>query len=134
MHDGMNLVAKEYVAAQDPLDPGVLILSEFAGSAKQLDAALLINPHDVDAIVRSIRRALDMPREERLERWASMMAVIEASSVQTWYSQFVKALSATQLQTVRVFPETIVRSPAMVPNGAGSSAAAAAGRLSERAL
>ena len=57
LHDGMNLVAKEYVAAQNPLDPGVLVLSSFAGAAKELDAALLVNPHDIDAVARQIAKA-----------------------------------------------------------------------------
>src|SRR5262249_17916721 len=67
--DGMNLVAKEYVAAQDPTDPGVLVLSQFAGAAKQLQAALLVNPHDIEAMARSIKAALAMPLDERLSRW-----------------------------------------------------------------
>ncbi len=114
MHDGMNLVAKEYVAAQDPANPGVLVLSEFAGSAQQLAAALMVNPHDVDAIGRSIRRALGMTLEERKERWTAMMAVIEASGVQTWYAQFVEALSETAPQRERIRPVLRMRSPPMV--------------------
>src|ERR1700728_2549551 len=60
LHDGMNLVAKEYVAAQNPFDPGVLVLSSFAGAAKELDAALLVNPHDIDDMARQIATALAM--------------------------------------------------------------------------
>ena len=73
LHDGMNLVAKEYVAAQNPFDPGVLVLSSFAGAAKELDAALLINPHDIDGMARQIAVALKMSVEERRERWQSMV-------------------------------------------------------------
>ena len=69
LHDGMNLVAKEYVAAQNPFDPGVLVLSSFAGAAKELDAALLVNPHDIDGMARQIANALAMSLEERRERW-----------------------------------------------------------------
>ena len=69
LHDGMNLVAKEYVAAQNPFDPGVLVLSAFAGAAKELDAALLVNPHDIDGMARQIATALAMSLEERRERW-----------------------------------------------------------------
>ena len=58
LHDGMNLVAKEYVAAQNPADPGVLVLSEFAGAARELDAAVLVNPHDIDGMAQAIGRAL----------------------------------------------------------------------------
>ena len=68
----MNLVAKEFVAAQDPEDPGVLVLSEFAGAAEQLQAALLVNPHDIGATADAIHRALSMPVEERRERWQAL--------------------------------------------------------------
>ena len=73
LYDGMNLVAKEYVAAQNPLDPGVLVLSEFAGAAKQLDAALIVNPHDVDGMARAVCQALAMSASERRERWNAMI-------------------------------------------------------------
>src|SRR3979490_86893 len=75
-HDGMNLVAKEYVAAQNPVDPGVLVLSEFAGAAKELDAALLVNPHDIDGMAQAISLALVMSREERIERWKTMIQTL----------------------------------------------------------
>jgi len=94
LHDGMNLVAKEYVAAQDPSDPGVLVLSQFAGAAKQLDAALLVNPHDVDAVARALVTALVMPLEERRSRWTAMMEELEASSLDGWFTNFVTALEA----------------------------------------
>jgi Trehalose-6-phosphate synthase len=61
----MNLVAKEFVAAQDPADPGVLVLSKFAGAAHQLDTALLVNPHDIEALAGAIGEAFSMPLEER---------------------------------------------------------------------
>ena len=92
-HDGMNLVAKEYVAAQNPFDPGVLVLSEFAGAAKQLDAALLVNPHDIDSMARAISNGLAMSSAERRERWNAMMAKLEASSLDSWFSDFVAALA-----------------------------------------
>jgi trehalose 6-phosphate synthase len=95
LHDGMNLVAKEYVAAQDPSDPGVLVLSQFAGAAKQLDAAVLVNPHDVDALARAIKAALAMPLDERRKRWSTMMAVLETSSLNHWFSSYVAALGAS---------------------------------------
>ena len=93
LHDGMNLVAKEYVAAQNPFDPGVLVLSSFAGAAKQLDAALMVNPHDIDGMARQIANALSMSLEERRERWASMVSKLRRSSVQTWFSDFLQALA-----------------------------------------
>ena len=75
LRDGMNLVAKEYLAAQDPEDPGVLVLSQFAGAAKELDGALLVNPHETDAVAAALKRALEMPLEERRERHAPMMNI-----------------------------------------------------------
>jgi trehalose 6-phosphate synthase len=94
LHDGMNLVAKEFVAAQDPLEPGVLVLSEFAGAAKELDAALLVNPHDIDGVARAIARALVMPGHERRERWNAMIKRLKANSVQIWFTDFLRALEA----------------------------------------
>ena len=73
MRDGMNLVAKEYVAAQDPADPGVLILSKFAGAAQQLSAALIVNPNDKLEVAEAIRDALHMGQRERVTRWETMI-------------------------------------------------------------
>jgi trehalose 6-phosphate synthase len=92
LRDGMNLVAKEYVAAQDPENPGALVLSQFAGAARELDAAVLVNPYDVDELARSIERALSMPLAARRERWASMMAVLRVNDIEHWYDRFVSAL------------------------------------------
>ena len=89
----MNLVAKEYVAAQNPFDPGVLVLSSFAGAAKELDAALMVNPHDIDGMARQIANALVMSLEERRERWRSMMSKLRQCSVQNWFSDFLQALA-----------------------------------------
>jgi trehalose 6-phosphate synthase len=94
-HDGMNLVAKEYVAAQNPLDPGVLVLSEFAGAAKQLDAAVLVNPHDVEGLARALMQALTMSASERRQRWTSMIARLETSALDVWFSGFISALRNT---------------------------------------
>jgi trehalose 6-phosphate synthase len=93
LHDGMNLVAKEYVAAQNPVDPGVLVLSAFAGAARELDAALLVNPHDIDGMARQIAIALAMSIEERRERWQSMVTKLRRASVQNWFSDFLHTLS-----------------------------------------
>jgi trehalose 6-phosphate synthase len=92
LHDGMNLVAKEYVAAQDPEDPGVLILSEFAGAAERMGAALLVNPHDTSGVAASIRRAIEMPREERVERWRTLDEEVRTNDVATWRRNFLDAL------------------------------------------
>jgi trehalose 6-phosphate synthase len=92
LRDGMNLVAKEYVAAQDPEDPGVLILSRFAGAAHQLKDALLVNPYSKDEISDALATALDMPRGERIRRWRAMMDNIESEDVVWWRSRFVETL------------------------------------------
>jgi trehalose 6-phosphate synthase len=92
LRDGMNLVAKEFVAAQDPADPGALVLSRFAGAAQQLDGALLVNPHDADALAEAMNRALAMPLGERRERWLSMWQAISDRSPVAWGRAFVAAL------------------------------------------
>ena len=96
LRDGMNLVAKEYVAAQDPDDPGILILSRFAGAALQLKDALLCNPYSKEDISDSIRRALAMPKEERLRRWRAMNASVEKEDVVWWRKCFVDALEGSR--------------------------------------
>ncbi|WP_374413534.1 alpha,alpha-trehalose-phosphate synthase (UDP-forming) [Novosphingobium colocasiae] len=92
LRDGMNLVAKEFVAAQDPEDPGVLILSQFAGAALQLTDALLVNPHSVEHVSEAIRRALDMPLAERQRRHAKLLASVRDFDVIHWRNAFVSAL------------------------------------------
>lgn len=92
LRDGMNLVAKEYVAAQDPENPGVLVLSMFAGAARELDAALIVNPYDIENLSRTIEQALSMPVAARRERWAAMMAVLQANDIEHWYDSFINAL------------------------------------------
>jgi trehalose 6-phosphate synthase len=94
LRDGMNLVAKEYVAAQDPTDPGVLILSRFAGAAEQLTNALLINPYSAEDIADAIDKALSMPRKERIERWKPMFDDVRARDVVWWRTRFTDALKA----------------------------------------
>jgi trehalose 6-phosphate synthase len=88
LRDGMNLVAKEFVAAQDPDDPGVLILSEFAGAARELCDALLINPYDEAGVAAAMDRALMMPLEERRERHQAMLAVMRENSLERWRDRF----------------------------------------------
>src|SRR6266567_894811 len=96
LHDGMNLVAKEYVAAQNPADPGVLVLSKFAGAANELDTALLVNPHDIDAMAQTIATAISMPLTERRMRWEAMMTKLCAGTIQQWFTAFVDALQESQ--------------------------------------
>jgi trehalose 6-phosphate synthase len=93
LRDGMNLVAKEYVAAQEEEDPGVLILSRFAGAAEELDAALIVNPYDIDATADVIRIALEMSLEERRARHQALMGVIEKHDIAAWCQSFLAALT-----------------------------------------
>jgi trehalose 6-phosphate synthase len=93
LRDGMNLVAKEFVAAQDPDDPGVLVLSRFAGAAAQLDQALLVNPYSADDLADALERALAMSHEERTARWRAMFDNVRSEDVIWWRDQFIDALS-----------------------------------------
>ena len=93
LRDGMNLVAKEYVAAQDPEDPGVLILSRFAGAARQLRDALIVNPYDEQSMVDALHRGLTMPLAERKARWRNLMANVEDENIERWRDSFLTALT-----------------------------------------
>jgi trehalose 6-phosphate synthase len=94
LRDGMNLVAKEYLAAQDPDDPGVLVLSTLAGAAHELTAAMQINPYDLFAVGRAIEVALTMPRRERRERHRQLLASLRRNDIATWVDRFLAALNA----------------------------------------
>jgi trehalose 6-phosphate synthase len=93
LRDGMNLVAKEYIAAQDPDDPGVLILSRFAGAAAECTAALLVNPYDPEAVATSIAHALSMPLEERRTRHEALFQVIADNDLDAWGEHFLATLT-----------------------------------------
>ncbi len=88
LRDGMNLVAKEYVAAQDPDDPGVLVLSQFAGAARELDAALIVNPYDEAGIAAALDQGLSMPLAERRQRHGAMLRVMRRNSLDAWRDRF----------------------------------------------
>jgi trehalose 6-phosphate synthase len=92
LRDGMNLVAKEYVAAQDPDDPGVLVLSQFAGAARELDAALIVNPYDEAGIAQALDQGLSMPLPERRQRHAAMLRVMRRNSLDAWRDRFAADL------------------------------------------
>ncbi|WP_045388485.1 alpha,alpha-trehalose-phosphate synthase (UDP-forming) [Falsirhodobacter sp. alg1] len=96
LRDGMNLVAKEYVAAQDPDDPGVLVLSRFAGAARELQGAVLCNPHDSEQTARAIAWALEMTLDERRARWRVMMDYLLENNIETWCKSYLAALDATK--------------------------------------
>lgn len=97
MRDGMNLVAKEYIAAQDPADPGVLVLSRFAGAAHQMGEALIVNPYDLHEVAEAIRTALAMPKSERIRRFERLYATIEATDIGWWTQRYLDALSGIEV-------------------------------------
>jgi len=94
LRDGMNLVAKEYVASQNPTDPGVPILSRFAGAAEQLVDALIVNPYNLEETADAIKTALDMDRSERIERYTRLMSVIRGYDSAAWCASFLATLEA----------------------------------------
>ncbi|HXD04684.1 MAG TPA: trehalose-6-phosphate synthase [Burkholderiaceae bacterium] len=94
LRDGMNLVAKEFIAAQDPADPGVLVLSRFAGAAEQLRDALLVNPYDVQGTAEAIQRALHMPMEERRARHRTLLETIRRFDIHWWSRNFLNDLES----------------------------------------
>jgi trehalose 6-phosphate synthase len=96
LRDGMNLVAKEYVVAQDPEDPGVLVLSRFAGAAEQLKEALMVNPYDEHGTAEVIQQALQMPLAERIDRHQNLIKQIRVYDVHWWRHRFLEALSETE--------------------------------------
>ncbi len=93
LRDGMNLVAKEYVAAQDPDSPGVLVLSRFAGAAEDLIEALIVNPYDIDDIAHALEQALSMSVEERRERHQALYARVCHNDAAHWKDRFLAALA-----------------------------------------
>ncbi|HSV69503.1 MAG TPA: alpha,alpha-trehalose-phosphate synthase (UDP-forming) [Methylibium sp.] len=92
LRDGMNLVAKEYIAAQDPVDPGVLVLSRFAGAAEQLREALIVNPYDTAGTAAAMQLALAMPIDERRERHAALMKTLREQDLHWWRRSYLRAL------------------------------------------
>ncbi|WP_024508451.1 trehalose-6-phosphate synthase [Bradyrhizobium sp. ARR65] len=100
LRDGMNLVAKEYVAAQDGCNPGVLVLSKFAGAAKELDTALLVDPYDINDIAGKISTALSMSRKERRSCWRTMITKLRAYPIQKWSAHFIGELEKIRTEKV----------------------------------
>ncbi len=101
LHDGMNLVAKEFVAAREDQD-GVLILSQFTGASRELQDALLVNPHDVGQMAEMIRRALEMPYEERHARMQCMRSVVRERNIYRWAAELISELSEIRVDTPEV--------------------------------
>lgn len=119
LRDGMNLVAKEFVAAQDPRDPGVLILSEFAGAAEQLPEALIVNPHDPLQQADAIEQAISMSLAERRERHCAMMTRLEEFDASWWCSSFLDELETVPPCSTGQMSQRIIK-----PRKSGAAAAA----------
>jgi trehalose 6-phosphate synthase len=119
LRDGMNLVAKEYIAAQDGADPGVLILSRFAGAAEDLQEALIVNPYDIDEVAHAMRRAIEMPKEERIERHRMLMKRIRHHDAYNWMQSFLRALRSCRghLRAKRVTATPLEMAPAKQVTG-----------------
>jgi trehalose 6-phosphate synthase len=98
LRDGMNLVAKEYVAAQDDDDPGVLILSSFAGAAEELKEALIVNPYDIDEVAAALQTAITMPLKERKKRHKALLARVRGHDARHWQDSFLTALDGISLE------------------------------------
>ena len=95
LRDGMNLVAKEYVAAQDPADPGVLILSRFAGAADSMPDALIVNPFDAEEVAAAMHRGLNMELEERRRRWEALREAVWSTTAAHYCTAFLANLEAS---------------------------------------
>jgi trehalose 6-phosphate synthase len=118
LRDGMNLVAKEYIAAQDPDDPGVLILSRFAGAAMECAEALLVNPYDAESVAAAIARALNMPLAERRERHSAMLARLARNGSTVWSTRFLESLGASKLLAKDRSNHAVVETPSLSPASA----------------
>ena len=111
LRDGMNLIAKEYVAAQDIADPGVLILSKFAGAAEQMTAALIVNPYSIEETAEAIRAALEMTLTERCERHAALLAGLQKQDAAAWSQSFLEHLKRLRSTTAKRSEATIASLP-----------------------
>ena len=96
LRDGMNLVAKEFVAAQSEKDPGVVVLSRFCGAADSMNEALIINPYDVEETANAVYQALRMPDGERRRRWWALIGGVRAFTARDWSSAFLSDLQQVQ--------------------------------------
>ncbi len=106
LRDGMNLVAKEYIATRFDND-GVLILSEFTGAADELKQAVIVNPHDIGALKDSIQRAIEMPRRERSTRMRALRKRVRENDVARWSRSFLEALDRHAPRSSRIDPSAV---------------------------
>jgi trehalose 6-phosphate synthase len=124
LRDGMNLVAKEFVAAQDPEDPGVLVLSRFAGAAAECEAALLVNPYDTESTAEAIAHGLSMPVDERRERHAVMLKQIRKSDIAHWGTNFLATLEDAEDEGIfSAFPVPTGPAVRAMPHGPAAATA-----------
>ncbi|HMA71746.1 MAG TPA: trehalose-6-phosphate synthase, partial [Xanthobacteraceae bacterium] len=114
----------EYVAAQDPEDPGVLILSRFAGAAIEFRRALLVNPYDPESVAGAIAQALAMPIEERRARHQALLAAISAYDVDRWQQEFLKTLRGDDIREKSPAPESRRQRPETIYPGPDAAVAA----------
>jgi len=96
LRDGMNLVAKEFVAAQEAENPGVLLLSKMAGAAAELEDAVIVNPYDTQDVANKLAMALEMPLDERIDRWKKMIAVLRENNIHAWHANFMRDLISSR--------------------------------------
>jgi trehalose 6-phosphate synthase len=130
IRDGMNLVAKEYVASQNPEDPGMLVLSTLAGSAKELTSAVLVNPYDRRGVGGGIKKAIEMPVDERRNRHGEMIAALRRNDIHSWCKTFISALTSERLDhTAEIERRTWFYRPRPLP-GAGAAASSGLSPLS----
>jgi trehalose 6-phosphate synthase len=122
LRDGMNLVAKEYVAAQDEKNPGVLVLSRFAGAAEDLEEALIVNPYDADEVAQAMQRAILMPKQEKIERHAALLARVRERDARNWMDGFLEALDAPPFSVTGSLHTPTSAFDALRPFGAISTA------------
>jgi trehalose 6-phosphate synthase len=96
LRDGMNLVAKEFIAAQDPENPGVLILSKYTGAAAQMSEALMVDPENCSSMIQALKKALTMAKSERLERYQQLMNGLKSFDINDWRNAFLADLKGSE--------------------------------------
>ena len=108
LKDGMNLVAKEYIAAQNPENPGVLMLSRYAGAAEQMQAAVIIDPHQPKSIIHGLKTALEMPLAQRKERYQALLQGLQQDNLHAWQQDFLDDLyDVKSHHTTKECPATV---------------------------
>jgi trehalose 6-phosphate synthase len=114
LHDGMNLVAKEYVAARDDED-GVLVLSKFAGAATELHDALIVNPYDIEGVAEAIHKGLEMDRSERHTRMQRMRHHVMDHNVYRWAASILGDLRDLRMETLEAADLSHAQPPSVSP-------------------